>query len=226
MEYQINGINQVEVKRAIGLDFSVVLRSFLRQDPDVILVGEIRDPETADIALKAALTGHLVFSTLHTKNATSSIIRLANMGVSPHLIAASVSLIISQRLLRRNCQNCLGENTQALADTDKLSCFLQRRKIAMSQTHDETLDNDSLPSQFYAGKGCKTCYFTGYLGRCGIYEIAPLHQEHASVSSSSRSIDSITENLRANLISTLYSSADRLLHKKIISVEEYIRVLL
>ena len=192
----------------------MVLRSFLRQDPDVILIGEIRDQETADIALKAALTGHLVFSTLHTKNVTSAVIRLANMGISPHLIAASVSLIISQLLLRKNCKNCLEENTQMLADTNKLRCFLQRRKTAISQALGKNQDDDSLPSQFYSGKGCKACYFTGHLGRCGIYEIAPLSKKYVPASPSSQSIDAITDNLRTNLISTLYSSADRLLYKK------------
>lgn len=119
VEFQLMGVNQVQMKEQIGLNFAVALRSFLRQDPNIILVGEIRDFETAEIAIKAALTGHMVLSTLHTNDAPSTISRLMNMGIEPFLVATSVNLICAQRLIRRICTNCKEEEkppTQALLD--------------------------------------------------------------------------------------------------------------
>ena len=154
IEYQLKGINQVQVRADIGLDFSSALRSFLRQDPDIILVGEIRDRETAEIGVKAALTGHLVLSTLHTNDAPSSINRMTNMGVEGFLVIASVNMIVAQRLVRRICENC---KTSFAPPADLLA------NLGMAP---ETL--------FYRGDGCDRCLGSGYRGRVALYELMML----------------------------------------------------
>jgi type IV pilus assembly protein PilB len=154
VEYQLRGINQVAIKPEIGLTFASALRSFLRQDPDIIMVGEIRDGETAEIGVKAALTGHLVLSTLHTNDAPSSINRLTNMGVEPFLVTASVNMVVAQRLVRRICSEC---------------------KVSYSPPH-ELLHSLNVPedTQFCRGQGCERCLGRGYKGRCALYEIMVL----------------------------------------------------
>jgi len=155
VEFNLHGINQVDVKPDIGLTFAASLRSFLRQDPDIILVGEMRDYETAEIGIKAALTGHLVLSTLHTNDAPSSINRLVNMGVEPFLIASSVVLIMAQRLIRTLCSNCKQEYNPTNAELKSLGI------------NDKEKEN----STFYQPKGCDVCNNTGYKGRAGIFEV-------------------------------------------------------
>ncbi|MEW5984448.1 MAG: type IV-A pilus assembly ATPase PilB [Acidobacteriota bacterium] len=155
VEFNLPGINQVQIRETIGLNFAAALRSFLRQDPNIILVGEIRDFETAEIAVKAALTGHLVLSTLHTNDAPSTISRLMNMGIEPFLVSSSVNLICAQRLVRRVCANCRQPNPvppQALA------------KIGFS-------DDDAHAIVPMMGTGCERCNRTGYKGRVGLYEV-------------------------------------------------------
>ncbi|HEX8845916.1 MAG TPA: type IV-A pilus assembly ATPase PilB [Pyrinomonadaceae bacterium] len=154
VEFNLVGINQVQMKEQIGLNFAAALRSFLRQDPNIILVGEIRDFETAEIAIKAALTGHLVLSTLHTNDAPSTISRLMNMGIEPFLVATSVNLIQAQRLIRRICKDCKTEN---LLPPEAL--------IEIGFAPDEAKHMKT-----YKGRGCQTCNNTGYKGRVGLYE--------------------------------------------------------
>ncbi|HXM16123.1 MAG TPA: type IV-A pilus assembly ATPase PilB [Candidatus Eremiobacteraceae bacterium] len=161
VEFQLAGINQVQMKEQIGLNFAAALRAFLRQDPNIILVGEIRDFETAEIAVKAALTGHLVLSTLHTNDAPSTISRLMNMGIEPFLVATSVNLICAQRLVRRICANCKTElevPEQALIDAGYSPEEVKTVKI-------------------YHGKGCTTCNKGGYKGRTGLYEVMEINDE-------------------------------------------------
>jgi len=158
VEFNLDGINQVHMHSEIGLTFSSALRSFLRQDPDIILVGEIRDSETASIAIKAALTGHLVFSTLHTNDAPSTITRLTDMGVPPFLVASSVKIVMAQRLLRRVCKYCKREIEP---DPEYLEI------IGMST-------EDAHKIKFYAGEGCPECGGTGYKGRVAIFEVMPI----------------------------------------------------
>lgn len=161
IEYNFMGINQVQMKEEIGLNFATALRSFLRQDPDIIMVGEIRDYETAEIAVKAALTGHLVLSTLHTNDAPSTINRLLNMGIEPFLVASSTLLIMAQRLVRKICQNCKEEEkipSQTLTG------------IGFSKDEAETI-------RCYRGRGCEVCNNTGYKGRTAIYEVMPMRDE-------------------------------------------------
>jgi type IV pilus assembly protein PilB len=161
VEYNLFGINQVQMHDDIGLNFSSALRSFLRQDPDIILVGEIRDFETAEIGIKAALTGHLVLSTLHTNDAPSSISRLLNMGIEPFLVAASVVLIAAQRLCRKLCQDCLEPidvPAQVLLD------------LGM---HPDEVDEVTIQR----GGGCRACNSSGYRGRIAVYEIMMMTDE-------------------------------------------------
>jgi len=155
VEFQLAGVNQVQMKEAIGLNFAAALRAFLRQDPNTILVGEIRDFETAEIAIKAALTGHLVLSTLHTNGAPETISRLMNMGIEPFLVATAVHLIVAQRLVRRICTNCIEPmeiNPQALLDAGFTPEQLKTAKVSK-------------------GKGCSACNSSGYKGRAGLYEV-------------------------------------------------------
>lgn len=161
VEYNLHGINQCQMHEEIGLNFAAALRSFLRQDPDTIMVGEIRDFETAEIAVKAALTGHMVLSTLHTNDAPATISRLLNMGVEPFLITASVNVVLAQRLARRNCADCKTEieaDPQALID---LGCDPE-----VAQT-----------AKVMKGQGCNTCNNTGYKGRVALYEVMRFTEE-------------------------------------------------
>jgi type IV pilus assembly protein PilB len=155
VEFNLVGVNQVQVRENIGLNFAAALRSFLRQDPNIILVGEIRDFETAEIAVKASLTGHLVLSTLHTNDAPGTISRLMNMGIEPFLVASSVNLICAQRLVRRICTQCKEDHpTPPQAMTDA------------GFTPEES--TQVMPKR---GKGCERCNLTGYKGRVGLYEV-------------------------------------------------------
>ncbi len=161
VEFQLQGVNQVQMKEQIGLNFAAALRSFLRQDPNIILVGEIRDFETAEIAIKAALTGHLVLSTLHTNGAPETITRLMNMGIEPFLVATLVHLICAQRLVRRICKDCIEPidvPPQTLIDAG-------------------FTPEESKTIKIQKGKGCTVCNSTGYKGRCGLYEVMEVDDE-------------------------------------------------
>jgi type II secretory ATPase GspE/PulE/Tfp pilus assembly ATPase PilB-like protein len=160
IEYEVPGANQMQVRPEIGLSFADALRHVLRQDPDVIMVGEIRDRETADIAIRASLTGHLVFSTLHTNDAAGAITRLVDMGIEPFLVASAVELVIAQRLVRRLCPDCAG---RAPADLVSLRATLSALGL-------NPADADSV-TELPAARGCQRCRNTGYRGRVGIFEI-------------------------------------------------------
>ncbi|MBU6436728.1 MAG: Flp pilus assembly complex ATPase component TadA, partial [Betaproteobacteria bacterium] len=161
-EINLPGINQVNVNERAGLTFAAALRSFLRQDPDIIMVGEIRDLETADIAIKAAQTGHMVFSTLHTNDAPSTLTRLRNMGVAPFNIASSVILITAQRLARKLCPAC------------KQPIFVPKENLIQAGFHERDLDGTWQP---YRAVGCEACGGAGYKGRVGIYQVMPITDE-------------------------------------------------
>src|SRR5687767_307407 len=161
VEFNLMGVNQVQVRESIGLTFAAALRSFLRQDPNIILVGEIRDFETAEIAVKAALTGHLVLSTLHTNDAPSTVNRLMNMGIEPFLVASSLNLVCAQRLVRRICKNCVEPNpTPAAALTQAGFSPADAKKVVPNK-----------------GKGCEKCNNTGFKGRVGLYEVMEVTEE-------------------------------------------------
>ncbi|MBC8400354.1 MAG: type II/IV secretion system protein, partial [Candidatus Marinimicrobia bacterium] len=161
VEYRLPGITQIQMKPKVGLTFASTLRSFLRQDPDIIMVGEMRDLETAEIGVKAALTGHLVLSTLHTNDAISTITRLVNMGVDRYLITSSVSLIVSQRLVRRLCLNC----KTSFKPSKSLTNNFARMGFELSD------------HKYYIGEGCKQCSGSGYWGRCAIHEFLFITEE-------------------------------------------------
>jgi type IV pilus assembly protein PilB len=161
VEYYLKGINQVQVNEGIGRTFAGALRSFLRQDPDVILVGETRDLETAQIAIRAALTGHLVFSTLHTNDSPSTVARLVDMGIPPFLVSSSLLLIVAQRLARRVCPDC-----KEPYDADE-SALVPYGHVPIVVG----------PTSFYRGRGCQQCNFTGMKGRIAIYETMPVNDE-------------------------------------------------
>jgi type IV pilus assembly protein PilB len=161
VEFQLGGVNQVQMKESIGLNFAAALRAFLRQDPNIILVGEIRDFETAEIAIKAALTGHLVLSTLHTNGAPETISRMMNMGIEPFLVATSVHMIVAQRLVRRICKDCSEEldlPVQALIEAGFTPEEAKKAKVRK-------------------GRGCSVCNNSGYKGRCGLYEVMEVDDE-------------------------------------------------
>jgi type IV pilus assembly protein PilB len=161
VEYNFRGINQVQIKEQIGLTFAAALRSFLRQDPNIILVGEIRDFETTEIAIKAALTGHLVLSSVHTNDAPSTISRLLNMGIEPFLVATSVHLICAQRLIRKICPECKLEIKTPLQTL--INAGFSQEEAKSIQT--------------FKGEGCKTCNGTGYKGRIGMYEVMEISED-------------------------------------------------
>src|SRR5712691_12231352 len=166
VESQLGGINQVQMKEQIGLNFAAALRAFLPEDPNIILVGEIRDFETAEIAVKAALTGHLVLSTLHTNDAPSTIGRMLNMGVDPFLVASSLNLIVAQRLARVICAHC----------TTRVEDYPTELLLETGFREEE------LPElELYRGAGCEECSKTGYQGRLAFYEVLPMMEEMRSL---------------------------------------------
>ena len=210
VEYEMEGIGQVQVKEAIGYTFEEALRSFLRQDPEVILVGEIRDKATVDIALKAALTGHLVFSTLHTNDAPSSITRLLNMGTPNYLISAALTLIMAQRLARKTCLDCrvIDENI-----TPKLL-----NSIGF-------LPEQSARAKIYKGEGCEQCGGSGYKGRMGIYEILEIDNELKAGVLSNLQQTELNAIAKKNGFRTMQDMGKELLLSGDLSFAEFERVL-
>lgn len=185
VEYTLNGVNQVSVNNKAGLTFASGLRSILRQDPDIVMIGEIRDNETAEIATKAAITGHLVLSTLHTNDAPSSVIRLVDMGIQPYLVATSVVGIIAQRLVRRICPKC-GKSYEA---------SLHEKKLLEV--------DENMPLMLRKGEGCQYCNNTGYKGRIGVYEIMEITREHREAIINGASADELLDISLKNGMTTL-----------------------
>lgn len=208
VEYELHGINQVHCKSEIGLDFASALRSFLRQDPDIIMVGEIRDKETAEISIKAALTGHLVLSTLHTNDAPSAIHRMLNMGIEPFMISASLVMVIAQRLARRICPNCREEKEYD-------------RKTFQALGLDYELYSQKT---YYAGKGCSKCNGTGYKGRTGLYEIMEVDDDLRDLISKGVNTAHLTTKAVENGMNTLRVQALKKAEKGEITLEEVMRV--
>lgn len=207
VEYNMFGVNQVQMKEEIGLNFAAALRSFLRQDPDVVLVGEIRDYETAEIGVKAALTGHLVLSTLHTNDAPSTITRLLNMGIEPFLVASSVLLIIAQRLVRRICRECKEED-----------------KIPRAALLDIGFTEQEAGSVVcYKGKGCSNCNDTGYRGRIALYEVMPIGEDIKELILEGASAVEIKKKAIASGMKTLRMSGLTKLKEGMTTVEEILR---
>ncbi len=206
VEFSIEGINQVNVNYKTGLTFSYGLRSILRQDPDVIMVGEIRDAETSKIAMRAAITGHLVLSTLHTNDAPSTIIRLIDMGIEPYLIATSIVGVISQRLIRIVCPNC-SENYEATSYEKKLLNIDVNEKVIIKRKI-----------------GCNKCNKTGYKGRVGVFEIMEIDQEIREYITNGESIDNITKLAIEKGMTTIRDACISKVLDKTTTIEELIRI--
>ena len=209
VEYTMAGISQVQIREEIGLTFANALRSFLRQDPEIILVGEIRDTETADIASKAALTGHLVLSTLHTNSAVGAISRLINMGLPAYLVSSALTAIVAQRLVRVNCENC---KIQIDKDNSEIKDFIDTFNINPS-------------ANLMKGDGCKDCNQTGYKGRKGVHEILTISPEIEAAITEKRSDQEILEIAKKNSFVSLAQSSVRFVEDGTLSVEEYLRVI-
>ena len=207
VEFNLPGINQVQTKEQIGLNFAAALRSFLRQDPNIVLVGEIRDFETAEVAIKAAMTGHLVLSTLHTNDAPSSINRLMNMGIEPFLVATSVHLIVAQRLVRRICSFCkepLEVQPLALAELG----FNEREIASM---------------ELFKGRGCDRCSHTGYKGRLGLFEVMVVDDEIRELILSGASAVELRQKAMENGMVGLRESGRRKIRDGITTADEVMR---
>lgn len=207
VEYQVEGINQVQINEKTGLTFASGLRAILRQDPDIICVGEIRDGETAEIAMRAAMTGHLVISTLHTEDAISAIDRLRDMGVEPYLIAGGLRGIISQRLVRKICKSC---RTTYQPNLDK--CELLGIKEAESKT-------------FYHGKGCPLCFHSGYRGRSGVFEILIMNEELRECIVEEKDKRALRQAVKSSGFVPMVENARRLIENGITTVEEVCRTI-
>ncbi len=208
VEYNIFGINQVQMKDDIGLNFAAALRSFLRQDPDIVMVGEIRDYETAEIAIKAALTGHLVLSTLHTNDAPSTINRLLNMGIEPFLVASSTNLILAQRLARKLCANCKEEIN--LPNEALLSVGFKKNELGKFKP--------------MKGKGCDSCSGTGYKGRLALYEVMPVTENIKDmILRGANSTELKQMAIKEGMLSLRRSGLEKV-KKGLISIEEVVRV--
>ncbi len=209
IEYNFLGINQVQMKEEIGLNFAAALRAFLRQSPDIILVGEIRDFETAEIAVKAALTGHLVLSTLHTNDAPSSVSRLLNMGIEPFLVSSSVILIMAQRLARKICKDCEKEEEKIPVPT--------LISLGFSEEEAKTV-------KCYKGKGCSVCNNSGYKGRIAFYEIMVINDEIRRLVLEGASADELKKAAIRGGMKTLRMSGLTKVKEGISTIEEVLRV--
>ncbi len=204
VEYKLSGINQVQVNTKAGLTFANGLRSILRQDPDIIMIGEIRDSETAEIAIRASITGHLVLSTIHTNDAASSVARLVDMGIEPYLVSSSLVGVIAQRLIRNVCPRC---------------------KASYRPSHsDMLLLKMKEPMPLYKGSGCPFCNFTGYKGRSGIHEILVVTKEIRELVSRKASIDQIATMAVRQGTTTLQQSCTELVLSGVTTVDELIKV--
>jgi type IV pilus assembly protein PilB len=207
VEFNLMGVNQVQVRENIGLNFAAALRSFLRQDPNIILVGEIRDFETAEIAVKAALTGHLVLSTLHTNDAPSTVNRLMNMGIEPFLVASSLNLICAQRLVRRICKNCTEPDPTQAAALMQAGFNAEDAKTVV-------------PNK---GKGCEKCNNTGYKGRVGLYEVMEVTEEIRELILVGASALELRRKAVDEGMITLRSSGLRKVKEGVTTIEEIVR---
>jgi type IV pilus assembly protein PilB len=204
VEYRLDGINQVQVNNKAGMSFASGLRSILRQDPDIIMIGEIRDSETAEIAVRASITGHLVLSTMHTNDAPSTVTRLVDMGIEPYLVSASVVGVVAQRLVRRVCPVC----------KEKYSAT-EFEKQMLGMTSDVVL---------YKGAGCSACSGTGYRGRTAIHEVMPVTRDIRSLIENRASIDDVRTASAANGTISLRESCKQLVLEGVTTAEEMIRV--
>lgn len=207
VEYELEGVNQVQYNQEVGRDFTTILKAYLRQDPDILMIGEIRDYETAEIGVKSALTGHLVLSTLHTYDSISGIFRLLNIGVERYMISASVIGIVAQRLVRKLCPNCISLDKDSLGKLSLLKMDL-----------DEFKDKN-----FYVGTGCEHCNNTGYSGRVAIFELLIIDEEIKNFIERSASFQELQDLVKSKGIKSLMEDGIEKALNKITSLDEIIR---
>lgn len=207
VEYQLNGINQVQIQHDIGWDFARALRAIFRQDPDIVMVGEIRDQETAEIAIKAALTGHLVFSTLHTNDAASAFIRLIDIGIKPYLVASGVKAVLAQRLVRTICNACKEPHTPSAEEWERLGMEVDPNKVEVLH-----------------GKGCDNCNHTGYSGRIAVHELLLSTDSIRTMIMHDTSAGSLRRAARVDGMKTMREDGWRKVLSGITTIEEVIRV--
>ena len=210
VEYQLNGITQISVRPAIGFTFGMALRAFLRQDPDIIFVGEIRDYETGAIAVRAALTGHLLLSSIHTNNCASTISRLVEMGMEPYLIAYALRLVISQRLVRRICENC-------------------KEELPLREAERLDLDESTLADieHLYRGKGCGQCNGIGYFGRAPVFEVMPIkNDEMRRIITEAGMEDQVMRVARSQGFTLLKEEAIAMVNEGVTTLDEVLRIIM
>ncbi len=209
VEYRLKGINQIQARPQVGLTFAKGLRSILRQDPDIVMVGEIRDKETAEIAIKSALTGHLVLSTLHTNDAVATVIRLLNMGIDKYLICSALSLVIAQRLARRICLHCKNEYEPHVEIKQKLA--------------NHGINPDEI--RFYHGEGCDYCGGTGFWGRIAVYEFFSLHNEVKELITQDASESKIRETAKQVGMENLLENGIKKVAQGLTTIDEVLRII-
>jgi len=205
VEYQLRGINQIQVNTKTGLSFASSLRAILRHDPDVVLIGEIRDRETAEIAVQASLTGHLVFSTLHTNDAPGAVTRLVDMGVEPYLVSSSLEMVVAQRLVRVICKHC--KEPTPVADYEAM-----RKEFGQL-----------VPETVYQGRGCRQCQGTGFRGRTGIFELMPVTEEIRAMTMERASVDRVRRKAMQQGMRSLRDDGWRLVRAGITTIQEVVR---
>lgn len=228
VEYKLSGIRQIQVNPKVNLTFANGLRSILRQDPDVIMVGEIRDFETAEIAIQAALTGHLVFSTLHTNDAASSVVRLINMGVEPYLIASSLAGVLAQRLVRTICEDCKQEYTPSKEILNDIG-LLDQRPMNSGQQSEKTkskklITHNSELITFFRGKGCPKCMHTGYKGRVALFELLNVDDKLRKLIIDKAPQGEIKLNARSSGMVSLMADGIEKVRQGLTTIEEVLRV--
>ncbi len=207
VEYEMNGVAQIPVRPSRGLSFAAGLRAILRQDPDIVMVGEIRDSETAEIAIRAALTGHQVFSTLHTNDSAGAITRLVDMGIEPFLISSALEVVLAQRLVRKLCGNCIHEKSP------EESQILQFKQAGLDVSQDS----------YFSSKGCDECHNIGYKGRVGVFELLPINSDLREMIIQKKSSGEIKEAAKRGMLSIRQDALEKA-RNGITSLEEVIRV--
>lgn len=228
IEYHVTGVNQSQINPQVGFTFASGLRAFLRQDPDIIMVGEIRDAETAEIAVHAAMTGHLVLSTLHTNDAPTTLPRLLDMGIPPFLVSFTANIIVAQRLVRKICEHCKKEYHLEKMEIDQLEKITDIKKIkTLFESQNikfEEKEKNLTSLTFYRGEGCHRCNNSGYKGRMGIYEVLDINKDISKKINERATADVIKEYARANGMITIMEDGIIKAKQGITTIEEVLRV--
>jgi len=219
IEYELRYVNQTQVNPKAGIDFASALRAFLRQDPNIIMVGEIRDFETADIATNAALTGHLVLSTLHTNDAPTAIPRLIDIGLPPFLVAATMNMVMAQRLVRRICSNCI----ESFEPGEEIKGMIN---VQLKSSNPVAAQSYKPPSMLYRGRGCQQCNWSGYRGRLAIFEILNINEDIRNyIVRKDFTLDGLRKLVFESGMRTMFEDGLKKVELGVTTVEEVLRVI-